>query len=113
MSVEETLAKLVSIDSVSLRSNAEIISYLAARCEASGFSVKHFPHIDEAGADKINLVALAGAEFSGAPAVELALVGHTDTVPYDSAWIEALKLTEKDSQLFGRGACDTKAFIAA
>jgi len=45
--------------------------------------------------------------------VELALVGHTDTVPYDPNWTEALQLTEGDGELFGRGACDTKAFIAA
>jgi acetylornithine deacetylase len=45
--------------------------------------------------------------------IELALVGHTDTVPYDSNWPEALSLTERDNKLFGRGACDTKAFIAA
>src|SRR6185295_12121672 len=47
------------------------------------------------------------------PAVELALVGHTDTVPFDPLWTEATTLTEKDGKLFGRGACDTKAFIAA
>jgi acetylornithine deacetylase len=43
----------------------------------------------------------------------LSLVGHTDTVPYDPNWNEALKLTERDGKLYGRGACDTKAFIAA
>jgi len=152
MTVEQTLAKLVSIDSVSARSNAEIISYLEARCEALGFSVKRFPHIDETG-EKINLVAQtsfgvriqskpatalsipaspSGRPRSKAPSplrsagalqitsqaeayatVELALVGHTDTVPYDPAWSEALKLTESDEKLYGRGACDTKAFIAA
>jgi acetylornithine deacetylase len=47
------------------------------------------------------------------PEVELALVGHTDTVPYDPNWADALKLTEREGKLFGRGACDTKAFIAA
>jgi acetylornithine deacetylase len=36
-----------------------------------------------------------------------------DTVPYDPAWIEATTLTEKKGKLYGRGACDTKAFIAA
>jgi len=111
MTVTETLAKLVSIDSVSSRSNAEIISYLASRCEAAGFAIERFVHRDEAGIEKINLVATAGKP-AGAP-VELALVGHTDTVPYDPAWTEALSLTEKDGDLFGRGACDTKAFIAA
>src|SRR5438445_4077911 len=57
MTVEQTLAKLVSINSVSSRSNAEIISYLETRCGALGFTVKRFPHIDETGAEKINLVA--------------------------------------------------------
>ena len=153
MTVEQTLAKLVSINSVSSRSNAEIISYLEARCEALGFTVKRFPHIDETGAEKINLVAQtsfgvrrqseaatalsmpavssarprskapsplrsAGAlqitsQAEAYATVELALVGHTDTVPYDPNWTEALKLTESDGQLYGRGACDTKAFIAA
>jgi acetylornithine deacetylase len=111
MTVEETLAQLVSIDSVSSRSNTEIISYLAARCEAAGLTAKRFPYIGET--EKTNLVALAGAELSDKVAIELALVGHTDTVPYDPTWTEALQLTAKDGKLFGRGACDTKAFIAA
>jgi acetylornithine deacetylase len=109
MPVEQTLAELVAIDSVSSRSNAEIISYLEARCRARGLNLKRFPHLDENGVEKINLVARAG----DGDEVELALVGHTDTVPYDAAWGDALRLTEKDGKLFGRGACDTKAFIAA
>src|SRR5258708_31345975 len=113
MTVESTLTDLVGIDSVSSRSNAEIISYLAARCEIAGLSVKRFDHIDDAGIEKTNLVALTGAEFSPRASIELALVGHTDTVPYEPTWGEALKLTAKDGKLFGREACDTKAFIAA
>src|SRR5882724_3824236 len=111
MTVEHTLAQLVAIDSVSACSNAEIIFYLAARCEAAGFTVKHFPHTDETRVEKTNLVAVAQAEAFAT--IELALVGHTDTVPYDPTWTEALQLTERDGNLFGRGACDTKAFIAA
>jgi len=116
MNVEDTLAELVAIDSVSSRSNAEIISYLEARCEASGLSVKRYVHADEGGVEKINLVATTPRGDSRAEAhatVELALVGHTDTVPYDTAWTEALRLTLKEGKLFGRGACDTKASIAA
>lgn len=116
MTVQETLNDLVAIDSVSSRSNAELVSYLAARCEAHGLTVKRFPHIDRNGVEKINLVAqtpICDPQAEPRTTIELALVGHTDTVPYDPDWTEALKLTERDGKLFGRGACDTKAFISA
>ena len=113
MIVKETLAQLVSIDSVSSRSNAEIIRLLSNRCEAMGLNVKQFPYADEYGVEKINMVALTGADFSDTTSVELALVGHTDTVPYDPNWTEATTLTEREGKLFARGACDTKGFIAA
>ena len=32
---------------------------------------------------------------------------------YDPNWSAALHLTEREGKLYGRGACDTKAFIAA
>src|SRR5215813_12954757 len=113
MSVEQILKDLVAIDSVSRRSNAEIVDYLSQRCEALGMRTQRLPYNDEFGVEKNNLITLAGADFSDIPEVELALVGHTDTVPYDPAWSEATRLTERDGKLFGRGACDTKAFIAA
>ena len=117
MTVQETLAQLVSIDSVSSHSNSKIIEYLANRCDQMGLHVRQFPYADEFGVEKINLIALAGTEFApntkARTEVELALVGHTDTVPYDPNWDEALKLTEREGKLYGRGACDTKAFIAA
>lgn len=112
MTLKETLAELVAIDSVSSRSNVDLISYLEARCRSTGFTTKRYPHVDEAGEAKINLVAMLAPQLEACEA-ELVLVGHTDTVPYDPAWTDALHLTEKDGKLFGRGACDTKAFIAA
>jgi acetylornithine deacetylase len=112
MRVEETLAELVAIDSVSARSNALIIDYLSSRVERSGFTVRRFAYTDERGVEKQNMVAIVGPNAS-ANAVELALVGHTDTVPYDASWTNALQLPEADGQLYGRGACDTKGFIAA
>jgi acetylornithine deacetylase len=114
MNIEQTLAELVAIDSVSSRSNSKIVDYLAQRCETIGLSVKRIPYTDESGVEKINLIALAGTEFTEAPTqVELALVGHTDTVPYDPNWSDALRLTAGMDKLYGRGSCDTKAFIAA
>jgi len=107
--IKEILADLVRIDSVSSRSNAEIVGYLESRCDAVGLITRRFPYVDDHGIEKINLVALS----ADVPEVELALVGHTDTVPYDPNWSEATNLTERGGKLYGRGACDTKGFIAA
>ena len=113
MNVTQTLSELVGIKSVSSLSNAPIIDYLDDRCTAMGFVTRRFSYVDENGIEKINLIAIIGTDFSESTEVELALVGHTDTVPFDPNWKEATTLTEQDGKLIGRGACDTKAFIAA
>ena len=112
MKIEETLRELVRFDSVSAKSNRAIIEYLSARCTKAGMQVRHLPYVDEQGVEKINMVAILGTE-SFEDTIELALVGHTDTVPFDAAWAEALRLTPLDGKLYGRGACDTKGFISA
>ena len=118
MTPQQTLAELVKIDSVSSRSNVEIVEYLERRCESLGLKTKRFTYTDEHGLEKINLVGFTGAGPSNEADlsntnIELALVGHTDTVPYDPNWSDALNLTERDGKLYGRGSCDTKGFIAA
>jgi len=57
---------------------------------------------------KANLIAQRGGEQGG-----LALVGHTDCVPFDPDWAGALRPSLEDGKLYGRGAADTKAFLAA
>ncbi|HEY0077357.1 MAG TPA: acetylornithine deacetylase [Pyrinomonadaceae bacterium] len=111
--VEQTLGELVGIDSRSALSNLEVIEYGSARLEASGFAVRRMSYTDEGGVEKFQLVAVAPRETGEDEEVALALVGHTDTVPFDPAWREALTLTESEGKLYGRGACDTKGFIAA
>jgi len=107
--IKEILADLVRIDSVSSRSNVEIVEYLERRCVAMNFVTRRYPYLDDHGVEKINLIALSEETDE----VELALVGHTDTVPHDPNWAEATNLTERDGKLYGRGSCDTKGFIAA
>ncbi|NOK16063.1 acetylornithine deacetylase [Corallococcus carmarthensis] len=103
-----TLAELVALDTTSSRPNAPLIDYAQARLEAAGFSAERQHYTDDAGVAKVNLVARKG----DADRAALALVGHSDCVPYDAAWTDALRLTERDGKLYGRGACDTKGFIA-
>jgi acetylornithine deacetylase len=110
MSVESTLAELVRIDSRSSKSNGAIIEYALARAVATGMRARVESYRDERGTEKFQMLAFAPSETKE---VELALVGHTDTVPFEASWAEALALTEREGKLYGRGACDTKGFIAA
>lgn len=98
------LRELVALDSVSSRSNLPIAHHLQSRLERLGFEVSLRPHAE----GKVNLLARAGPRREGG----LALVSHTDTVPFDPAWGEALSLTARDGKLFGRGSVDTKAGTA-
>ncbi len=105
--LQTLLSQLVAIDTTSTRPNAPLLDVLQPRLEALGFRCVRHGYKDEAGVQKANLLASFG---EGVP--ELALVGHTDCVPFDAGWTDALKLTEKDGRLYGRGSCDTKAFVA-
>jgi acetylornithine deacetylase len=113
MNLKQTLSDLVAINSVSSLTNAPIVDHLEKRCMELGFKTRRFSYLDENGLDKINLVAVVGTDLSEITEVELALVGHTDTVPFDPNWGEALTLTARDDRLYARGSCDTKGFIAA
>jgi acetylornithine deacetylase len=111
MFVEETLKELVGINSISSLSNYEITRYLSARVGALGLGLEAFAYRDLGGIEKANLVARTHKDEPGN--IELALVGHTDTVPFAADWVNALELTLDGDRLVGRGACDTKGFIAA
>ncbi|MDY7227083.1 acetylornithine deacetylase [Hyalangium rubrum] len=103
------LTDLVALDTTSARPNAPLIDYAQGLLEAAGFAAERQRYKDDAGVEKVNLVAVKGG---GEGRAALALVGHSDCVPYDVAWKDALRLTEKEGRLYGRGACDTKGFIA-
>jgi acetylornithine deacetylase len=103
------LRSLVAIDSTSSRSNLPVLDVLEERARALGFEVRRDTWVGEGGTEKGNLVCRRGPDGRGG----LALVGHTDCVPFDPHWAEALSGVERDGRIFGRGAADTKAFLAA
>jgi acetylornithine deacetylase len=108
MNAVALLRELVAVDSTSARSNAPLLDVLERHARSLGFSARRLEWTDAAGVAKANLVCHRGSERGG-----LALVGHTDCVPFDPAWSSALAPEERDGKLFGRGAADTKAFLAA
>lgn len=113
--LEPLLARLVAIDSVSARDNSPVIELLESELRPLGFDLRRHASVDALGVEKQNLVAVRGPVPAHGPS-GLALVGHTDTVPYSAAWKDALRLTRgagpESDRLYGRGACDTKGFIA-
>lgn len=112
-SLRRRLAELVAIDSTSTRSNVPVVDVLERELRALGFDCRRHPYRDSAGVEKVNLVSVRPGRSAAAETLPaLALVGHTDCVPFDPAWEGALRLEERDGKLYGRGACDTKAFIA-
>ena len=110
--VVELLRNLVSISSVSRESNRGVIDYAASVLEKAGWSFQEYGYLDQAGVEKINLVAWPGKEPPRGGAFHLALVCHTDTVPYAADWTEALVLAEHEGQLHGCGSCDVKGSLA-
>ena len=115
--LKSTLQALVAIDTTSTRPNRPLIDWAEPRLTAIGFQCQRQIFFDEAGVEKINLIALRvprqGGSISAPAKPSLALVAHTDCVPFDAGWTDALTLTERAGSLYGRGACDTKAFLAA
>jgi len=107
--VVEILRQLVSISSVSGESNRPIAAFAQSLLAQSGWSFEEHSYLDPAGTEKINLIAWPGAKTKQ---VELALVCHTDTVPYSADWAEATTLTAHEENLNGCGACDVKGFLA-
>lgn len=104
----EMLETLVGFDTVSSKSNMELIDFVRARLAAHGVDAKVIPNED---GTKANLWATIGPTQQGG----ICLSGHTDVVPVTGQpWdTDPFTLTDKgDGRLYGRGTCDMKAFPA-
>ncbi|MGI8958985.1 MAG: M20/M25/M40 family metallo-hydrolase [Bryobacteraceae bacterium] len=106
----EILIDLVSIPSVSSMSNRDVIEYVLQYLNGSDWRTDLHCYRDGKGTEKVNLIAQT--KNSLPDMAELALVCHTDTVPFDATWNEAVHPVCRDGRVFGRGSCDVKGFLA-
>lgn len=101
----DQLARLVAIPSPS-GDEAEIAHYLGEVLASWGMQVTLQPV-----GKRFNVVAQT---FSTAPVADILLTGHTDTVPVVGEWsTDPFAPVVKDGRLYGLGAADQKAGIAA
>ncbi|WP_395710442.1 acetylornithine deacetylase [Reyranella sp.] len=105
----DMLQRLVAFDTTSRNSNLELIHWIADYLAEHGVASTLVPNAE---GTKANLFASIGPNSEGG----IVLSGHTDVVPVDGQpWTsDPWQLTARDDgNLYGRGTCDMKGFIAA
>jgi acetylornithine deacetylase len=105
----DMLGRLVGFDTTSRNSNLALIHYIRDHLATLGVDSTLVPNAE---GTKANLFASIGPDVEGG----IVLSGHTDVVPVDGqAWTtDPWSLTEKDDgNLYARGTCDMKGFVAA
>ena len=108
MTTAEMLARLVSFDTTSRNSNLKLIDFVRGYLDAHG--VAYRVSTDPV-RQKANIHAIVGPQTAGG----VALSGHVDTVPVDGqAWTaDPFTLRQDGGNLYARGACDMKGFVAS
>ncbi|MEO0391607.1 MAG: M20/M25/M40 family metallo-hydrolase, partial [Pseudomonadota bacterium] len=103
----DVLDRLIAFDTVSDRSNLQMIAYIEDFLTSRGFRVQR---INDPDADKAGLLAEIGPAVAGG----LLLSAHCDVVPVSGqSWsVPPFKLTRQGGRLYGRGTTDMKGFLA-
>src|SRR5262245_36970538 len=111
MSAEELIASLVAIESVNPElvpggaGEAEIAEFVAGRLRDAGLEVE----LDEAAPGRLSVIAVAPGTGGGRSVM---LYAHLDTVGVDGME-RPFEPVVRDGRLYGRGAYDMKASLAA
>ena len=107
MMMREVLERLIGFDTVSAKSNLDLLGYVRGLLADAGIECVLIP---DATGQKANLYAVVGPV--GAPGVILS--GHVDVVPVEGqVWTKPpFALTEDAGRLYGRGSTDMKGFVA-
>ena len=103
----DILARLVAFNTVSHKSNLEIIGYIAGLLQQHGVTFRMIP-------DPVLDKAAIWATIGPADRPGFVLSGHTDVVPVDGqSWSsDPFTLIRRGERLHGRGATDMKGFLA-
>jgi acetylornithine deacetylase len=103
----EILARLVSFDTESSKSNLGLVADVEAYLRSLGVSHVRIPSAD--GGKAALFVSIGPAHDGG-----VVLSGHTDVVPVaGQAWTsDPFRLRRDAGRVFGRGTCDMKGFDA-
>ncbi|WP_424928354.1 acetylornithine deacetylase [Amaricoccus tamworthensis] len=107
MNTLEILERLIAFNTVSKRSNLDLIDHVEDFLRHLGARVTR---INDPDMPKAGLVAEIGPEGPG-----VLLSGHTDVVPtYGQNWTrDPFRLTREGDRLYGRGTTDMKGFVAS
>lgn len=107
MNTRSILDKLIRFETVPGKPTIELISWIADFLRAQGAAVEIL-HAQEEG--QAALWARLGPDVPGG----VVLAGHVDVVSTKGqTWSsDPFSLTERDGNLYGRGTCDMKGFIA-
>ena len=111
-SPSSVLDALIRIPSVSALTNRPLIEFVENALRGRGWNFRELPYHDANGVEKVNLLATPPWQKSDDFTVDLALVCHTDTVPYSAEWSEAVAPHVIGNAMHGCGACDVKGFLA-
>jgi acetylornithine deacetylase len=109
MDAKELTKTLIGYNTVSPRSNVEVMDFLTETLESIDCEVERVEYKDPAGVLKVNLIGRKGPENGERG---LALLGHIDTVPAIGWSMDPLEARIADERMYGRGSCDMKGSVS-
>jgi acetylornithine deacetylase len=112
ISPSSLLDALIRIPSVSTLTNRPLIEFVENTLRGRGWNFRELPYRDASEVEKVNLLATPSWQKVDDFAVDLAMVCHTDTVPYSADWANAVDPCVIEGAMHGCGACDVKGFLA-
>jgi acetylornithine deacetylase len=112
-------SKLVSIDSVTSRPNAEVANWMSNHLDSLGFEIEQLKYLDNAGHEKVSIVGRRGpapSKLKTGRSGGIVYCCHNDVVSvegWNGPYGGPFDAVVADDKLWGRGSCDMKGPTAA